>query len=760
MQGRLPGYNVKIKRWRSLYKSMRIGKKELTKREKKRLQQYVQKIMPISVEHMEQIPAMQEVIREVTRMTDFGEFGKAQDLDELLRMRMETTYQKALNITRRMVQEYHEGKAISLEQLENVASIAALVPAYFREVIKAVNPLLLEKNQGNFYSSKIANAQMERWLDYLWSPKLEQDSENERWYSATIMREHFSFFREQMKQPGFQIFDSPYLCDYIQLRRAGKLLPEVAIELDELLGMGKDVTKEKSEVAKFCQMYKNKPIQDKEEWDSLVKKLAEIKMHTGRMRLDAIQLVMYQILHKDSVLSQNATVYRGLVERTLEEFAFVSLPAKVRESDHYCYFIRDNCSSRSTTLGIQVYNTTKIVLKRKAIDALLSKKDIGIIDTIFHENAHAEQDYDRSKKHSFCNMRQYMMLKEHLLRTYDTDLYSKNYWSMYNETDARKTGLEKVQKFLKQFEDFHDVIQYDSFTGEKRDDWIEKKIEAEKQWLMIGDQKKSGKEDSTMSVHEMFDRWLQRGNGDRIRQYPILSLEYESTGTRRSLSDFLTRAEKSLQSENAEEAVLIRHLLREGSFFEREPLTEVVDFLSHWQAPDNPRLEACVAVTISEQLSRKFRAMQKEIATLPKAERIKREKEVEQMGVSILHADGRAFQLGMLHQSRKDRKIKTAMEEWQTLQKSIEKRQESKIPWQHEKKLLALPEPKFLQITIQNWKERERQRRMAKQAMKERNEEDTMEKAIEDRKQKEQRKDQMRESKKAHPSDWQQEERE
>ena len=83
-------------------------------------------------------------------------------------------------------------------------------------------------------------------------------------------------------------------------------------------------------------------------------------------------------------------------------------------------------------------------ISRKAIEKLGIYR---ILETIPHENTHANQDF-KIEKGQF-NRDTYRMLKEQLIRNQDESFYTSNYSYMYNEIDARKNGYIRRNRILK-----------------------------------------------------------------------------------------------------------------------------------------------------------------------------------------------------------------------------------------------------------------------------------------------------------------------
>lgn len=164
-------------------------------------------------------------------------------------------------------------------------------------------------------------------------------------------------------------------------------------------------------------------------------------------------------------------------------------------------------------------------------------KKAHLIVTIFHEMHHAKQEnFIKQKNFDFTT---YNFLKELIIDQYDENFYEspENYLSIFIESDARKESLLSTLEFFKSLNpDFFEEIKSD----------FEEEFIDENENYSIG---KNPRKKSSVMVNSEIDiseylGILIKTSTNILTEYPILSLEYESDGSIKSLETLLQEFEE------------------------------------------------------------------------------------------------------------------------------------------------------------------------------------------------------------------------
>lgn len=188
---------------------------------------------------------------------------------------------------------------------------------------------------------------------------------------------------------------------------------------------------------------------------------------------------------------------------------------------------------------LEKYLTPSFGLSNKEI--LLNKA--SLFETVFHEMRHAVQK-DKIDNGKFDYL-SYNILKEEIISEYDMDYYKNNYKSIFAESDARKEGLLGTLDFLNGLNsDFVQVIK----------DNIESNYIFESQNTIYrnSDKQVSIEKISFIDVSDYLSL-LIKGNQKILIDNPILNIEYNIDGTRKSIEQLLSDFEYKKCNQNIPE---------------------------------------------------------------------------------------------------------------------------------------------------------------------------------------------------------------
>lgn len=184
-----------------------------------------------------------------------------------------------------------------------------------------------------------------------------------------------------------------------------------------------------------------------------------------------------------------------------------------------------------------------IFINEKRIESFLSKdiNDFNKFDlfvTMFHEMRHAVQEKNREDNN--FDFDTYFMLKETIIKKYDTNYYNSNYKIVLEEIDARRGGIDNTIEFFQScFPQISNIV--------------ENNLNRKKEYYDYSDysNKKLSVTEKEEYINNIFDKLLSV-HIDLLDKYPILKLEYDSNGIPKSYD--------KLNSENNNE--LINDIIR------------------------------------------------------------------------------------------------------------------------------------------------------------------------------------------------------
>lgn len=164
-----------------------------------------------------------------------------------------------------------------------------------------------------------------------------------------------------------------------------------------------------------------------------------------------------------------------------------------------------------------------------------------IFRTMFHEMQHAIQQHNIDNGN--IDYLTYNFIKESIIENYDKNFYSTNYQSIYMESDARKEGILGSLEFLKGL----NPKFVKAICGKSELDYINETLfhtvyrDSEKK---IG----IGKNSTKINISDYVGLLIQN-NPQILTENPILSIEYNPDGSRKSVETLLEDFEHK-KSEN------------------------------------------------------------------------------------------------------------------------------------------------------------------------------------------------------------------
>ena len=280
------------------------------------------------------------------------------------------------------------------------------------------------------------------------------------------------------------------------------------------------------------------------EFDKFLVALTQIRLSSknGIFSQEATDFLLNQALRPNSIINTMNEKYSGVSERALENLGKLDNVKQNNGQLSYIYIVRDYID-RDITLGLHGANC--ITVKRENVKKL-ANGEFDAIETIFHENTHMNQAI--RIKQIPQSFKDYIMIKEDIIRFEREKYYDQNYRLFYKEIEAREKSEQKTAEYIGQ------IIPKDrteDFVENLRDDIAEmfSTRYKEEQKRYISKSKLEGKlydeglikidkDGAKRPISEIFDRYVDEFSiSTYMKKYPGLVLEYNDNGTKRSLSE-------------------------------------------------------------------------------------------------------------------------------------------------------------------------------------------------------------------------------
>lgn len=422
------------------------------------------------------------------------------------------------------------------------------------------------KASGNSYHSLIVNQYVETFI----ARRLRNKLDYEENYEFII-----KYIDEITSEENFSLFNEQYISDILQLIRCNKFSQQYADRINAILEKNLKIStinknEEKSIINGFIQKYQHTKITSKDELDEFIKHVERLKLVDGRIiNSTIINFIIRQTLENDSLISKNVNKYYGFIRSTLEDFGELDLSAKIPR-DKYCYLTRDRIIRRSV-LGL--HDTGRILFTKNAIESFMKDQNIRVLETIFHENVHALQQYDIANG-KFENYHRYMMSKELIIERYNRNFYNLNYETMYMEIEAREKAAQKVCSLIQRvLPDFSDRLILDSIKSDLMDE-IDKKLEDERENYREAEKKTVSKDDlEKHSVSDIFAKTISE-HPEILITHPEFLREFNSDGSQKGLIEILQDMDSKV--DNQKEGFLFLNILKNSSIILSEDALDVV----------------------------------------------------------------------------------------------------------------------------------------------------------------------------------------
>lgn len=409
----------------------------------------------------------------------------------------------------------------------------------------------------------------------------------------------------------FNVFDEQMLCDLLQIQESRFLWQELDTLIAELVEVNKgDVEQYKDYVTSYISVNKNRIVTDENELQGFIKALEQIKLQTGHISKDSVDFLIRQSLSKDSPITKDALKYQGLMERTIEEFGKYDVAGRVQK-EFYCYFTSDIVNSNENTNGTCNGDYQLVVLRRGLIKDLIESKNLKVLNTVLHENVHAEQFYDinNSKRDNYM---QYLVLKNRIMDLYLSGFYNGNYKRDFLEIDARKRAADRTFSLIGRLGINLDEVTYDSTKGnEGITERLNREIlNAENDAVGgIQDKKHDGE---IVNMYRQFDSIIKE-NPELIKMYPLLSMEYNEDGTRKDLNELLKMSD---MPKNNEQTKLYMNYILASDKVRSMGIGEALTTFAKFDCRGNKDSETMIALLTRSYIKNLYSDTQRELYSI------------------------------------------------------------------------------------------------------------------------------------------------
>ena len=325
---------------------------------------------------------------------------------------------------------------------------------------------------------------------------------------------------------------------------------------------------------------------EEEKFDSFIKDLKVIKKKEGIIPEKYCDYLIKQKINSNSYLNQKIDLYFPIFKRVFEDKTRHVLMKN--EISYYCVQITPNLDATGKFSGIE--SNGLIRLDENKLKNL-SENNINMIETLFHEVKHAVQR-KRLLLDKKVSANEYKMLKEEIIINENPKYYNKNYWFIYDEIDARIAGRKETYKYLKYLglsnKKILDIESKDFFECFRENQRLERNDYKEAKNKNVIDENEMEKKEE---FYVTFDRIIKK-KPELIKEYSILSIEYNDEGRRRAGFELLKSYENPLNKyrENPENGLdnrlsLIPYILNE-SIISYETVMEDVEELLEYKTED------------------------------------------------------------------------------------------------------------------------------------------------------------------------------
>lgn len=281
------------------------------------------------------------------------------------------------------------------------------------------------------------------------------------------------------------------------------------------------------------------PVNEKDNLDEYMKKVATIRLHEGRMPRECCDFIIKQAILKNGDVFK----YKGMMERALEDFTEYQLE-DLNIDDYYVTVTEQHFLKDKKTAGQNNSKQKTIIISEQS---LMRDGMFEALDTALHECTHAKQS--KQIEEGKINGNTYKMLKENIIEILDKEYYYKNYENIYKEIHARENAYLKRIKVLKRI-----GLTNEQIRGLGIDNVKKYTLEKFRKAYAIDGRVKlyqgKGEKRHNGFMDGMFLEILQKKPGI-LESYPEFRVEFEKFGETIKKKSFVTILEECEQCINS-----------------------------------------------------------------------------------------------------------------------------------------------------------------------------------------------------------------
>ena len=325
-------------------------------------------------------------------------------------------------------------------------------------------------------------------------------------------------------------------------------------------------------------------VMDSLTFEHFCKDIKKLKVANGRIPEKYCDYLINQKLNNNSDINQNIDKYLPLLKRAFEDKSNYILE-KNGITGYQIIFFEDDGKG---TQGYQNANARKIAYLEDNLRNL-NVTNTHIINTMFHEIQHAIQAKNYgTTDFSLLNGLQYNMLKEEIIRKDDIVFYNRNYTRMYCEIEARLAGAKGQAEYLYYLGvPENQIIEDNKYDKILLKDCYElrQKEEKENEDYAIN---KIGRDGNIVSISEKVSEILKK-DPSWLEKYPILALEFNENGERKSTVEILKNALNTDYEKNSSLEEIYRKIFDGNIKVDLDENIECLDYILKRMEDDNSK---------------------------------------------------------------------------------------------------------------------------------------------------------------------------
>lgn len=419
------------------------------------------------------------------------------------------------------------------------------------ELGKEENIQIFKENGRDIYDSKAIRKLVELYVErpsfQNYSP--EKDNLIYKYVLTVTSKSNFNLFKEQGVSDLLQLYSTRFAPNGENIKN----LCQIAI----IKNLRYDMSVEEATkyVNEFIKKVGNNVVKSSEEvqFDKFLDALTKIRIFSKESLIpeNATDFILMQAIMKDSIINTMSEKYSCVTERALENLGKLDYKRLNSNSQlTYIYITRDHLD-KEKEIGCQNSGEKCIRIKRELLSNLYSGR-YSAINIMFHENTHMRQRLNKDITKSF---EEYMMLKELIIKAKDIKYYYNNYEQAYEEIDAREKANIREAEYIEKLISKYITFEQGKDANEDIMKNITEELQKEKSKLILETEKekklykeglyKFDQDGKKRTINEIFDRTLTDSEiFNYMISHPILNLEYQNYGDRRTLSEQIMCANK------------------------------------------------------------------------------------------------------------------------------------------------------------------------------------------------------------------------